>query len=381
MFYPVLRNRLRGFAAVCFTLSCSSSELSALNVVAVDPPQGDTRTATQVKINGSAFFAAVHVDLDSKRAPTPNQQFRARLGNVELTDVTLVNSRQLNAIVPAMLPVGHYSLQVFDPHGRNAILDNAFEVISKTANSAGGFGGTSGGFGGALVSGGAASVGGSGGKGNSGGFGGTGANGAGGTGGANSAGGTVALPPGTLASTFVDDFEDGVVNLKWLVTSPGIGCNATESNGTYSFKLADVDRCSLTTSSAYDLRNDAVSLSISPITNYYPPLKFFFRIVGIGGNFAELAFQDGQFVSSYSVNGMTTVLNSAYDPAPDYWRIRDANGTLFLESSGSGSSWDIEQSFPEPFDVARVQVSFGVDIQAKLPQTVGISVRAYNTLQ
>jgi len=70
---------------------------------------------------------------------------------------------------------------------------------------------------------------------------------------------------------------------------------------------------------------------------------------------------------------------SAYVPRPDYWRIRHTAAEVFLESSQDGSSWDFEMSLPEPFDVARVHLSFGVEVLAQMPGSVGIGVPGFNT--
>jgi hypothetical protein len=52
------------------------------------------------------------------------------LGNLRLSNVTLVDSTTISATVPSDLPIGPYSISVINPSGATASFENAFTVLS-----------------------------------------------------------------------------------------------------------------------------------------------------------------------------------------------------------------------------------------------------------
>jgi hypothetical protein len=89
-----------------------------LRLLAVNPSQGQREAATNVTVTGSGFQGT------ATSAPT------LRLGGVALVGVNLVSNTQINAVVPADLPVGLYDLFVVNPNGATALLTGAFQVTS-----------------------------------------------------------------------------------------------------------------------------------------------------------------------------------------------------------------------------------------------------------
>ncbi|MBI1293415.1 hypothetical protein GC175_00470 [bacterium] len=89
-----------------------------LSLSAINPSQGLREQSSNVTVTGDGFQG------NTTSAPT------LRLGSVELTGVNLVSSTQINAVVPAGLPVGLHDLFVINPNGDTAVLAGAFRVTS-----------------------------------------------------------------------------------------------------------------------------------------------------------------------------------------------------------------------------------------------------------
>ncbi|MBX2999216.1 MAG: CHRD domain-containing protein [Caldilineaceae bacterium] len=86
-----------------------------LQVLEINPKQGNRNATTNITIVGSGFVA------------TPS----VFLGGVALGNVSLVNSNQLLATVPGGLPLGPHDLFVVNPDGSAALLAQAFTVVSS----------------------------------------------------------------------------------------------------------------------------------------------------------------------------------------------------------------------------------------------------------
>jgi len=97
-------------ASVSATITLDTAPPTLTNIT---PGEGYNYRATVITISGTHFVA------------TPT----VRLGNVSLSDVTLVNNTTLTATVPADLPEGSYTLTLVNPSGLSASLVSAFTVL------------------------------------------------------------------------------------------------------------------------------------------------------------------------------------------------------------------------------------------------------------
>jgi hypothetical protein len=102
---------------------------------AVVPSAGYATVATAVEIAGSRFFAK-GTQPSVGGGATLDTHHRAWLGDVELADVTWVDTSKLTATVPAGLPLGAQKLTVENALGERGTLDGAFTVLSPPSFSA-----------------------------------------------------------------------------------------------------------------------------------------------------------------------------------------------------------------------------------------------------
>jgi hypothetical protein len=149
--------------------------------------------------------------------------------------------------------------------------------------------------------------------------------------------GTVSPPISTLS----DDFNDGTIDTaKWTVVQG----TAAESGGhlrtllqtTYTFVVA---------SSSYDLRNGSVTVEAFPLTSEDGDDTY----LGLEGSSPTILIEvwnDTGTVSLWCQIGATTSEIAYNATSHRWWRMREASGTLYLETSPDRSAWTVQVSSP-----------------------------------
>ncbi len=109
-------------------ISCSEKTPEGPTLAAVDPSRGPADQATPVRILGS-FRPLLRASYDdpSQRLVT-DTTFTARLGGVDLAEVTYVGPGELHAVVTAGRAAGVHDLEVLDPRGQRGALAAAFTI-------------------------------------------------------------------------------------------------------------------------------------------------------------------------------------------------------------------------------------------------------------
>ena len=109
-------------------IGCSERTPEGPQVQAITPASGRTNSSTVVRIGGR-FNPTLIVDYDDESRSRLSFEFRAQLGERELSGVIYRSGTELEATVPAGLAAGVYDLRVLDPRGRAGVLTSAFTVI------------------------------------------------------------------------------------------------------------------------------------------------------------------------------------------------------------------------------------------------------------
>jgi len=163
------------------------------------------------------------------------------------------------------------------------------------------------------------------------------------------------------ASSLSDDFADGVQGLAWGDTWQDAGCRLAEEGGELVARppVSQVGHCAYQTSSAFRLTGSSVTVKVSQVGN--------------GKSVATLVVQSpaadqlgiravaGQVHFRSYINDTLKELASpiAWSTATRWWRLREAGGTCFWETSADGKTWQTRASEPCPIDVTRVAISLG----------------------
>jgi hypothetical protein len=190
------------------------------------------------------------------------------------------------------------------------------------------------------------------------------------------------VDPAPAANSFSDGFDNSSIGSEWDVSQSG-GCSIEETGSKIQYRMdgTGASRCTLTTVAEYDLVGSVIGIEVPSISNYHPPMSVFLQVENAQGDRIEFGFQNGLFyglarVSSNDVFSST----STYAPNPGYWRIREASGQIYLESSTNKTTWDIEMQFAVPFAVDHIHASFGVATSGPMPGSIGIQVPGFNTV-
>lgn len=130
-------SRLRSLAVggLCMAMAACSPDLPDPVVQEIRPGWGFNGQTTAIEVLGHSFFP--RVQLGGGDDAIFDHQFRVVLETepeVELDDVTVVDYRRIEAVVPAGLPVGRYALRVEGPGGGAGRLEEAFDVRDSLAD-------------------------------------------------------------------------------------------------------------------------------------------------------------------------------------------------------------------------------------------------------
>jgi len=187
--------------------------------------------------------------------------------------------------------------------------------------------------------------------------------------------------------TFSDDFGDNKIGAAWQKVCTG-GCTVSETGGSTVFEMiGTVCHCELRTTNCYDMQGGSAVIKIPKIADFHPAMVVFLRVEVTSRTYFDILFQ-GTGVSSPLmgargfING-TQVVDKAfgYTTAPPWWRLREASGVLYFETSLDGKAWDSRVHFSGPWQglsLNRVHVSFGVDVSGPMGKKVTIHVPSYN---
>lgn len=125
--------RAFGVAALVFlalAAGCNERLPGSPQPESIEPATTEQGKETAVTIRGRDFFLGVSVSYSQQSRTRISNTFTARLGDVELEEVTYVDFTTLKARVPAGLGLGTHTLTVIDPTGKSGTLRDAFTVVA-----------------------------------------------------------------------------------------------------------------------------------------------------------------------------------------------------------------------------------------------------------
>lgn len=168
------------------------------------------------------------------------------------------------------------------------------------------------------------------------------------------------------SSTLKDDFDDGVTSHMWHRSYFDGACQHVE-NGELVFSVPPDGRgvCYYTSSSAFDLTADALTVKVpvtpDPATN--ASVFFDAYISGDVDRKLEFGLSKGQLFFREYVDQSTKVFGDLpFDPAQHlFWRLREAAGQVFWETSADGKTWKVGAQTEAPFPITALDVSLGFE--------------------
>jgi glucose/arabinose dehydrogenase len=166
-----------------------------------------------------------------------------------------------------------------------------------------------------------------------------------------------ATPPATPVTQLTDAFTGTVIDAaKWQVlgtasrtTQNGVLTVAPTTSGSNYFGVAS--------KTLYELKDTAVyvevPLTTTPNTNAETQLV----LERDANNSITIGRGKSGLQLRHRVNGTNSTTNVSFNAtAMRWWRIREAGGTIFLETSPDASSWTVRRSFAKAFDLTQLKV-------------------------
>lgn len=184
--------------------------------------------------------------------------------------------------------------------------------------------------------------------------------------------------PWCKAATLADDFAPGPTGPQWTAVTTG-ACSYTQSNGEVRFTMTGqgASYCAYESASAYDLTGSGAYLEIPAITNFHPPVRFFVQVEDATGKTATLSFV-GTNQLEHAATGLGTTTTAYNAATEDWWRLREAAGTLFWETSNDGRAWTVKRQAAAPFAVDAVRLTLGVRTATTMPGAISIGTPRFN---
>jgi hypothetical protein len=170
--------------------------------------------------------------------------------------------------------------------------------------------------------------------------------------------------PGNI-DQLADDFADDDLNDALWWSYDASGTSLTEVGGEIVLDYADGSSANnayagLYSQQNYDLRGCALSIEVREMMTATTNGEFYFvatRPDSNGDDQLLFYFYDGQMWFSVREGGVKTEASVGYDAVEHrFWRIREQGGTVHLETSSDGVSFDVQHSETTPGFVNSVQV-------------------------
>jgi hypothetical protein len=190
----------------------------------------------------------------------------------------------------------------------------------------------------------------------------------------------VAVPSAAwcAAATFTDPFDGFSLGYDWVEhghTTPACGEGA-------GFGAAHVDQygggaCDtwIGTSTLFDLTGSSVGARIPTIGTFADGWIAYLAVRDLTDQFVRLYFSNGQMCGD--ATGHAPVCRG-YNGAHDYWRIREAAGVMYWETSSNQTAWAEVHSMPVPFALTAVRSYLGTAADRDLGGGITLSIDTYN---
>ncbi len=136
--------RLLPALGVGLLCACASSAPPQPRLLGLSPSQGEDESPVAVRISGSGFAPRVRTDFSDPKASALDSGYLVTLvpvggvlPEVELGEVRIASSEQLEAVVPVGVARGSYGVRVTDPWGHQTQLTEVYRVVRSARFLAG----------------------------------------------------------------------------------------------------------------------------------------------------------------------------------------------------------------------------------------------------
>ena len=178
------------------------------------------------------------------------------------------------------------------------------------------------------------------------------------------------------ASSFTDDFDDGVTDPIWDRSWADAACTMGETGGDLVLDLGPnaLAYCGYLSSKSFDLTGDALAFEVPQMVAPVAGAEAYARMEVDDENGLEFVQGGGTLSFRREVAGSVAVLASVqYDSnAHRWWRFREAGGTVYWETAPDGAAWVVRAQASAPMPVTALDVVLGAGTWQSLAAPGGV---------
>lgn len=160
-----------------------------------------------------------------------------------------------------------------------------------------------------------------------------------------------------------DDFEDGTPGMTWMRPYAGGGCTWAETGGGAVMTPSMTGGyCGYVSGTDYDLTDSSILVEVTEMVALTPSIGAYFKAETADDDAVEISQWGGTLSFVYWLNGSmkNVVASVTWDPvAHRWWRIREAGGTIYWDTSPDGMAWMNRASETVPFAVTAPHIVIG----------------------
>ncbi len=173
------------------------------------------------------------------------------------------------------------------------------------------------------------------------------------------AGAPLSDPPTTIGiNTLTDTFTGTTIDAaKWQVIGTA---SRTTQNGTLNVAPSNTAAgiYGISSKARYDLTNNAVMVEVPQVTTIGSQAETQLLLDLDGANQIAIGTKANNLYLRHRLNSTVTNTNVTYSATNmRWWRIREAGGTVFLETSSNATTWTVRRSFAKGFDLTNLKLS------------------------
>jgi hypothetical protein len=157
-----------------------------------------------------------------------------------------------------------------------------------------------------------------------------------------------------------DDFEDDDLGRIWWRSWDDGTCSNVEQGGTMSIEFTAAGDCGIVSAQAFDAAGAEATVEVaSPGAS--GSAYSYLGLERDSDNKLGIDFSDGYLSCSTVIGGARRTLGETSYSAVDhrFWKLREAGGTLYCETSPDGIRWTAFASGPMPIDPRALDVVLG----------------------
>jgi hypothetical protein len=141
------------------------------------------------------------------------------------------------------------------------------------------------------------------------------------------------------------------------------------------------DYCHAWSNATFHLTCDAITIKVPEVTSSQVGAQTYVYVgtSGIPTLYWYVVLEGGGFLLDFGTT-QPAVDGGAYDPVQDqWWRLRETNGSVFLDTAPDGLTWVTRASAPDPMSLDSINIAIGAGVRRPIAAPGRARFHCYNT--